>query len=132
MKGHTMELKPIRTKAEYKIALAEAEALWDAPEKSPEADRLEVLSLLIQNYEAQHHPIPDPDPIAFLQHVMEARGLTRKDLEAYIGSRARVAEILNRVRPLSLDMIRHLSAGLGLPAEVLIQPYEAGDGRKAA
>lgn len=127
-----MELKPIRTKAEYKIALAEAEAVWDAPEKSPEADRMEVLSLLIQNYEARHHPIPDPDPIAFLQHVMEARGLTRKDLEAYIGSRARVAEILNRVRPLSLDMIRHLSAGLGLPAEVLIQPYEAGESRKAA
>ena len=127
-----MELKPIRTKTEYKIALAEAEALWDAPEKSPEADRLEVLSLLIQNYEARHHAIPDPDPITFLQHVMEARGLTRKDLESYIGSRARVAEILNRVRPLSLDMIRHLSAGLGLPADVLIQPYEAGDGRKAA
>ena len=127
-----MELKPIRTKAAYKIALAEAEALWDAPEKSPEADRLEVLSLLIQNYEAQHHPIPDPDPIAFLLHVMEARGLTRKDMEPYIGSRARVAEILNRVRPLSLDMIRHLSAGLDLPAEVLIQPYEAGVGRKAA
>ncbi len=127
-----MELKPIRTRAEYKLALAEAEALWDAPEKSPEGDRLEVLSLLIQNYEARHHPIPDPDPIAFLQHVMEARGLTRKDLEAFIGSRARVAEILNRVRPLSLDMIRNLSTGLGLPAEVLIQPYEAGDGRKAA
>jgi HTH-type transcriptional regulator/antitoxin HigA len=63
---------------------------------------------------------------------MEARGLTRKDLEPFIGSRARVAEILNRVRPLSLDMIRNLSAGLGLPADVLIQPYEAGDGRKAA
>jgi len=127
-----MELKPIRTKAEYKRALTEAEALWDAPDKSPEADRLEVLGLLIHNYEARHHPIPDPDPISFLQHVMEARGLTRKDLEAYIGSRARVAEILNRVRPLSLDMIRNLSTGLGLPAQVLIQPYEAGDGRKAA
>ena len=127
-----MELTPIRTKAEYKIALAEAEALWDAPEKSPEADRLEVLSLLIHNYEARHHAIPDPDPITFLLHVMEARGLTRRDLEAFIGSRARVAEILNRVRPLSLDMIRHLTIGLGLPAAVLIQPYEAGDGRKAA
>ena len=127
-----MKLKPIRTKAEYKIALADAEALWDAPEKSAEADRLEVLSLLIQNYEARHYPIPDPDPIAFLLHVMEARGLTRKDLEAYSGSRARVAEILNRVRPLSRDMIRQLSVGLRLPAEVLIQPYQAGDSRKAA
>ena len=127
-----MELKPIRTKAEYKSAVEEADALWDAPEKSREADRLEVLALLIQSYEARHHPVPDPDPIAFLLHVMEARGLTRKDMEPYIGSRARVAEILNRVRPLSLDMIRNLSAGLGLPADVLIQPYEAGDGRKAA
>lgn len=127
-----MELKPIRTKAEYKMALAEAEALWDTPEKSPEADRLEVLSLLIQNYEARHHAIADPDPIAFLLHAMEARGLTRKDMEPYIGSRARVAEILNRVRPLSLDMIRNLSTGLGLPAEVLIQPYEASERKRAA
>ena len=127
-----MELKPIRTKVEYKTALEEAEALWDAPSMSREADRLEVLTLLIQNYEARHHPVPDPDPIAFLLHIMEARGLTREDMEPYIGSRARVAEILNRVRPLSLDMIRNLSAGLGLPADVLIQPYEAGDGRKAA
>ena len=127
-----MELKPIRTRTEYKAALKEAEALWDAPEKNPEADRLEVLTLLIQDYEARHFPMPDPDPISFLLHVMEARGLTRKDLEPYLGSRARVAEVLNRVRPLSLDMIRRLSAGLGLPAEVLIQPYEAGDGRRAA
>ena len=132
MKGRNMELKPIRTKAEYKMALEEAEALWDAPSMSREADRLEVLTLLIQNYETRHHSIPDLDLIAFLLHVMEARGLTRKDMEPYIGSRARVAEILNRVRPLSLDMIRNLSTGLGLPAEVLIQPYEAGDGRKAA
>lgn len=127
-----MNLKPIRTKAEYKQALGEVGSLWDAPTKSPEADRLEVLVLLIQDYEARHHPIPDPDPIGFLHHVMEARGLTRKDLEPYLGSRARVAEILNRVRPLSLEMIRRLSTGLNLPAEVLIQPYEAGDGRRAA
>lgn len=127
-----MELKPIRTKSEYKAALKEAEALWNAPSKSVEADRLEVLVLLVQDYEARNHPIPDPDPISFLLHVMEARGLTRKDLEPYLGSRARVAEILNRVRPLSLEMIRRLSAGLGLPAEVLIQPYAAGDGRRAA
>jgi HTH-type transcriptional regulator / antitoxin HigA len=132
MKGQTVELKPIRTKTEYNAALKEAEALWDAPEKSREADRLEVLALLIHDYEVRHHPIPDPDPIVFLLHVMEARGLTRKDLEPYIGSRARVAEILNRARPLSLEMIRRLSAGLDLPAEVLIRPYESGDGRKAA
>jgi len=127
-----MELKRLRTKSEYKAALKEAEAFWDAPAKSAEADRLEMLVLLIQDYEARHHPIPDPDPISFLLHVMEARALTRKDLEPYLGSRARVAEILNRVRPLSLEMIRRLYAGLNLPADVLIQPYEAGDGRQAA
>jgi HTH-type transcriptional regulator/antitoxin HigA len=127
-----MELKPIRTQTEYKAALKEAEALWDAPLKSPGADRLEVLVLLIQAYEARHHAIVDPDPISFLLHVMDARGLARKDLEPYLGSRARVAEILNRVRPLSLEMIRRLAAGLNLPADVLIQPYEAGDGRRAA
>ena len=118
-----MELRPIKTKREYQAALKEVEALWDAPGNSKEADRLEVLVLLIEAYEARHYPIPDPDPIDFLHHVIEARGLTRKDLESYIGSRARVAEVLNRVRPLSLDMIRRLSAGLKIPAEVLVQRY---------
>ena len=119
-----MELRPIRTKREYNLAMNEAEALWDAPARSAEADRLEVMTLLIQEYEREHYPIPDPEPIDFLLHVMDARGLTRKDLEPFIGSRARVAEVLNRVRPLSLEMIRRLSTGLGIPAEVLIQPYD--------
>jgi len=118
-----MELKPIRTKKEYQAALVEAEHLWDAPAKSAEADRLDVLSMLIESYERQHYPIPDPDPIEFLNHVMEARGLTRKDLEPHIGPRGRVADILNRTRPLSLEMIRRLADGLKLPAEVLIKPY---------
>jgi HTH-type transcriptional regulator/antitoxin HigA len=118
-----MELRPIRSKREHHTALKEAEALWNAPEGSPEADRLEVLTLLIEAYEREHFSIPDPDPIDFLQHVMEARELTRKDLEPYIGSRARVAEVLNRVRPLTLDMIRKLADGLELPADVLIRGY---------
>ena len=118
-----MELKPIRTRKEYQAALAETEALWDAPAKSAEADRLDVLAMLIESYERQHYPIHDPDPIEFLNHVIEARGLTRKDLEPYIGPRGRVADILNRTRPLSLEMIRRLADGLKLPAEVLIKPY---------
>lgn len=118
-----MELRPIRSKREHQAALKEAEALWNAPEGSPEADRLEVLTLLIEAFEREHFPIEDPDPIDFLQHVMEARGLARKDLEPYIGSRARVAEVLNRVRPLTLEMIRNLSDGLELPADVLIRGY---------
>lgn len=119
-----MELKPIRTKTEYKAALHEIEVLFDAPDKTPEADRLEVLVMLVEKYEAQHHPIPAPDPIDFLSYAIEARGLTRKDLEQYIGSRGRVAEVLNRTRPLTLAMIRRLSEGLKLPAEILIADYE--------
>ncbi len=119
-----MKLKPIRTKAEYKAALREVEALFDAPSKTPEADRLEVLAMLVEKYEAQHYPIPAPDPIDFLNYAMETRGLTRKDLEPYIGSRGRVAEVLNRARPLTLTMIRQLSEGLKLPADVLIADYE--------
>jgi len=119
-----MILRPIRTKREHQTALKEAEALWNAPEGSPAADRLEVLTLLIEAYEREHYPIADPDPIDFLRHVMEARELSRKDLEPFIGSRARVAEVLNRVRPLTLDMIRRLAAGLKIPADVLVRDYK--------
>ena len=119
-----MELKPIRSKRDYEAALKQAEAWWDAPEGSPKAERLDVLTLLIQDYEARHFPMEPPDPIEFLLYIMEQRALSRKDLEPFIGSRARVAEVLNRVRPLSLEMIRSLSEGLGLPADVLVQRYE--------
>ena len=126
-----MELKPIRSKKDYQAALAEVGRLWDAPAKSADADRLDILTMLIERYESQHFPIADPDPIDFLGHVMESRGLVRKDLEAYIGPRGRVADILNRTRPLTLEMIRRLADGLHLPAEVLIKPYrlrrEAGE-----
>lgn len=119
-----MELRPIRTRREHQAALKEIEALWDAPENTREADRLDVLTLLVEAYEREHYPIDDPDPIDFLHHVMEARELARKDLEPYIGSRARVAEVLNRVRPLTLDMIRRLAAGLKIPADVLVRDYK--------
>lgn len=119
-----MELRPIRSKRDYTAALKQAEVLWNARPGSKELDRLEVLTMLIQVYEAEHFPIPDPDPIDLLLHVMEARGLSRKDMEPFIGSRARVAEILNRQRPLTLEMVRRLSAGLKLPADLLIKPYE--------
>ena len=119
-----MELRPLKTKRDYHAALKEVENLWNASARSKAADRLEVLVLLIQAYEAIHYAIPDPDPIDFLHHVMESRELTRKDLEPYIGSRARVAEVLNRVRPLSLEMIRRLATGLKIPAEILIKDYE--------
>ena len=119
-----MQLKPIRNKKDYQAALKAIESLWGAKDGTANADRLEVLAMLVERYEREHYPIADPDPIDFLHHVMETRGLARKDLEPYIGSRARVAEVLNRVRPLSLEMIRRLSEGFKIPAEVLVQRYE--------
>lgn len=83
--------------------------------------------LLIEDCEVRHFPIDPPDPVEVLQFIMEQRGLARKDLEPFIGSRARVAEVLNRVRPLSLEMIRSLSEGLDLPADVLVKRYELRD-----
>jgi len=119
-----MELKPIHTKKDYLAALADIERLWDAPAKSSDADKLDILTLLVQHYEGIHYPIADPDPIEFINHVMESRGLTRKDMEPYIGARGRVADILNRTRPLTLEMIRRLVDHLKLPAEVLVRPYQ--------
>jgi len=118
-----MMLRPIRNEEDYETALEEIEALWDAEPDTPETDRLDILVMLVEAYEAEHYPIPDPDPIELILHVMEARGLTRRDLEPFLGSRARVSEILNRRRPLSLEMIRKLHSGLGIPADVLVQPY---------
>jgi HTH-type transcriptional regulator / antitoxin HigA len=118
-----MEIRPIHNKKEYKAALIEIEQLWTAPAKSAEADRLDVLALLVEHYEKTHFPIADPDPIEFIEHVMESRGLSRKDLEPIIGPRGRVADILNRTRPLTLEMIRRLMSQLNLPAEVLVKPY---------
>jgi len=118
-----MEFKLIHTKKDYLAALAEIDRLWDAPAKSPESEQLDVLALLIEQYERTYFPIADPDPIEFLEHVMEVRSLTRKDLEPYIGPRGRVSEVLNRVRPLTLEIIRRLADGLKLPSEVLIRPY---------
>ena len=119
-----MDLRPIKTKRDYLAALKAIESLWNTREGSKDADRLELLVILVEAYEAKHFPIPNPDPIGFLSHVMESRQLTRKDLEPYIGSRARVTEVLNRQRPLTLPMIRRLADGLKLPADVLIAPYE--------
>jgi HTH-type transcriptional regulator/antitoxin HigA len=118
-----MSIKPIKTETDYRVALEEIEHLFDAVPGTPESDRLEVLTTLVEAYEEECHPIPLPDPIEAIQYYMESRGLSRRDLEPYIGSRARVAEILNRRRPLSLSMIRRLEVGLGIPAKILIQPY---------
>jgi HTH-type transcriptional regulator/antitoxin HigA len=116
-------LRPIRTEADYDAALAEIESLFEAAPNTPESDRLEVLTTLVEAYEARNYPILPPDPIEALLYHMESRGLSRRDLEPYLGSRARVAEILNRRRSLTVEMIRRLNQGLGMPAEVLIRAY---------
>ncbi|MEM7532183.1 MAG: transcriptional regulator [Chloroflexota bacterium] len=119
-----MDIKPIRTEADYEEALAEIDRLWGSPYGSPEGDKLDVLATLVEAYEEKHYPIEDPDPIEAILHQLESLGLTRNDLEPYMGPLERVTEILSRKRPLSLEMIRSLQAGLGLSAEILVQPYE--------
>ena len=118
-----MRVRPIKTEADYEAMLREVERLFDAKPGTAESDRLEVLTTLIEAYEERHHSIPIPDPVEAILYHMESRGLTRRDLEPFIGSRARVSEILNRKRPLTMGMIRNLHNGLGISAEVLIQPY---------
>jgi HTH-type transcriptional regulator/antitoxin HigA len=116
------DLKPIRSQAEYEKALVEIEQLWGARSGTPKGDRLDVLATLIDVYEVKHYPIDPPDPIEAIKFRMEQQGLTRRELEPLIGSRTRVAEVLNRKRNLSIAMIRRLHDKLGIPAEVLIRP----------
>jgi HTH-type transcriptional regulator / antitoxin HigA len=116
------ELKPIRTEADYEAALAEVERLWGAKSGTPDGDHLDVLATLIDVYEEKHHPMDPPDPIEAIRFRMEQQGLTRRDLEPMIGPRNRVADVLNRKRGLSIDMIRQLHDRLGISAEVLIRP----------
>jgi HTH-type transcriptional regulator/antitoxin HigA len=119
----TIEIKPIRTKADYRAALKEVERLWDADPGTRDGDRVEVLVTLIEAYEARHYAVPAPDPIAAIEFMMAQKGLARRDLESSIGSRGRVSEVMTRKRPLTLPMVRALSRLLDIPAEVLVQPY---------
>lgn len=118
-----MEIKPIKNDADYQAALEEIERLFDAAPDTPEGDRLEVMVTLVEAFEEKHYSLPMPDPIEAILYHMESRGLSRRDLEPYIGSRARVSEVLNRKRSLTMEMIRNLHTGLGITAEVLMQPY---------
>lgn len=116
-------VRPIRTEADYEEALEEIGRLMTARAGTPEGDRLDVLSTLVEAYEAEHHAIEAPDPIALLEFAMEQRGADRADLEPMIGGRGRVSEVLTRKRALSLSMIRNLKARWALPADVLVRSY---------
>lgn len=116
-----MDIQPIRTETDYDRALAEVERLWNTEQETPDGDKLDVLMVLVEDYENKHHPIAPPDPIEAIKFRMDQMGLTRKDLEPYIGGRGRVSEVLNRQRGLSLNMIRRLRSGLGIPLESLVR-----------
>lgn len=116
------EIKPIRSEADYEAALAEVERVWGARSRTPEGDQLDILATLIDAYESEHHPIDPPDPIEAIKFRMEQQGLTRRDLEGILGTRTRVAEVLNRRRGLSINIIRRLHDKLGISADVLIRP----------
>lgn len=118
-----LAIKPIQSEADYKRALRDIDALFDAQPGTPEGDELDVLVTLVEAYEAVHHPIDSPDPIALIEFAMEQRGADRADLEHMIGPRGRVSEVLNRKRPLTIAMIRKLNEEWNLPADVLVQPY---------
>lgn len=116
-----MEIKPIRTKADYRATLKEVEALMKAQAGTAEGERLDVLATLVEAYERKHFPMDLPDPVEAIKFRMEQQGLGPKDLVPMIGQLNRVYEVLNRRRPLTLAMIRALHAKLGIPSEVLIR-----------
>jgi len=124
-----MEIKPIRTKTDYRAALKEIETLMSARADTPEGERLDILATLVEAYEKKHYRFDLPDPVEAIKFRMEQSGLGPKDLVPMIGQINRVYEVLNRKRPLTLQMIRRLHRDLGIPAESLIKELEQ---RKAA
>lgn len=126
-----MEIKPIKTEADYNKALARAEVLMDAPNRSKLADELEVLSILIERYEEEKWPMDLPDPVEAIKYRMEQLGYGTSDLQKILGHRSRVSEILNRRRKLSLQMIRCLRTELHIPSDALIGDYALARSRKS-
>ena len=119
-----MDIQPIKNALSHATALAEIEALMRAKRDTPDGDRLDVLVTLVQAYEAKHHPIDPPDPIEAIRFRMDQSGLVVKDLVPYIGPINRVYEVLAHKRPLTLNMIRRLTKGLGIPADILISQHQ--------
>jgi HTH-type transcriptional regulator/antitoxin HigA len=115
-----MNIKPIRTKRDYKEAVKRMEALWGAKSGTSEGDELDVLATLVDNYEELHFPIEAPEPIAAIKYMMEEKGIERKDLEKSIGDKGKVSEVLSGKRELSKRMIRSLHDTFGIPYEILM------------
>ncbi len=118
-----MKLKPIKTKKDYQQALDRLELIFDAKKGTEEGDELEILGILIDQYENEHFPIDLPDPIEAIKFRMEQLGYSQADLAKVVGLKSRASEILSGKRKLSLDMIRQLHDKLNIPTDVLIQAY---------
>ncbi len=118
-----MKIKPIRNEKDYQKALERLEIIFDAKRGTEEGDELEILAIVVDNYENENFPIGMPDPISAIKFRMEQMGMKQKDLVEMVGFKSRVSEIMNNKRKLTLDMIRKLSANLHIPTEVLIQEY---------
>lgn len=124
-----MDIKPIKNSKDYQNALRMIDSLWDAKKNSPEYDKLDILTTLVESYESKYFPIDNPDPIEALKSVMEDQNLKSVDLGNLIGGRSRATEILNKKRKLTLDMIRSLNENLGIPTEILIKEYKLNQGK---
>lgn len=118
-----MNIKPIKTEADYERALERLELIFDAKKGTDEGDELEVLAILIEQYENEHFPIALPDPIEAIKFRMEQLGYSQADLAKVVGLKSRASEILNKKRKLSLEMIRQLHEKMNIPTDVLIQAY---------
>jgi HTH-type transcriptional regulator/antitoxin HigA len=119
-----MQVKPIKNNKDYEAALHRIENLMDAKDGTADSDELDILSTLVEAYEDAHFPIDAPDPIAAIEHCMEALNLDRKDLEKMLGSKSKVSEVLNKKRKLSMEMVRSLNKKMGIPADILIRDYK--------
>ena len=118
-----MNIKPIRNEEDYQNALQRLDEIFDAKSGTEEGDELEILVILVDNYENEHFPIGMPDPIEAIKFRMEQMGMKQKDLAEVFGFKSRVSEILNKKRKLTLEMVRKLNTTLHIPTEVLIQDY---------
>jgi HTH-type transcriptional regulator/antitoxin HigA len=127
-----MRLRPIKTEADHEAALCEIERLWGAKDGTPEGDRLDILTTLVEAYEEARFPIDLPDPIEAIKFRLEQQGEDKKALVGVIGNRTRVYEVLRRDRALSLSMIRRLNQRFRIPAEVLIRPVRVRRKKQAA
>jgi HTH-type transcriptional regulator / antitoxin HigA len=123
LKFETMNVKPIKTKKDYQQALDRLEVIFDAKKGTQEGDELEILGILLDQYENEHFPIDLPDPIEAIKFRMEQLGYTQTDLAKVVGLKSRASEILSGKRKLSLEMIRQLHDKLNIPTDVLIQAY---------